>query len=299
MRVVAHQACHQRNRRGRGPGLGRTRRRVRHGLGEPFPVEAAEELGQPAVRVLGSLKQCRSGLLRFFHETVAHQTGRSHEPGRSGGDHQPVRMVGVFDPERAQIVVAALQVRSMEPWPICSTGILATDSIRRRCCGDKSPGAGRTNGAAGPGNTAGEQRPVEFLRFRRQRLQQLAVDGEVPAGQDARVLEEDPVREFGLDVTIRQRDAEGGTFHLVSVEIGNERVTDEPRRHLDTGVATVHTPFGRINSHQLLPQAPRSSESRQEPRRNFAQFISSPQPHRMNRYWTNHGCQAKPERRPT
>ena len=63
------------------------------------------------------------------------------------------------------------------------------------------------------GNTARKQRPVGFLRFRRQRLQQLAVDGQAPAGQDARVLEEDPVRQLGLDVPVRQGDAEGRTFH--------------------------------------------------------------------------------------
>jgi hypothetical protein len=47
MRVIAHQACHQQDRRRRGPDLRRTRRRVRHGLAEPFPVKAAEESRQP------------------------------------------------------------------------------------------------------------------------------------------------------------------------------------------------------------------------------------------------------------
>ena len=50
MRVIAHQACHQQDRRRRGPRLRRTRRRVLHGLAEPFPVKAADS---PAVRVPG------------------------------------------------------------------------------------------------------------------------------------------------------------------------------------------------------------------------------------------------------
>lgn len=63
----------------------------------------------------------------------------------------------------------------------------------------------------------------------------------------------------------------------VSAEIGNERIADEPRHHLDTGVDHVHTTFGRTNSRQLLPQAPRSSGSRPRLWKSFAQLMSSPQ----------------------
>lgn len=49
---------------------------------------------------------------------------------------------------------------------------------------------------------------------------------------------------------------------LVSAETGTEGVVHQQRHHVDTSVDTVHTPFGRTNSHQLLPQAPRNRESR-------------------------------------
>ena len=59
----------------------------------------------------------------------------------------------------------------------------------------------------------------------------------------------------------------------------------------------VHTTFGRTNSHQPLP-APGTANRGKESWEGFAQVMSSPQPHGMNRYKTNHGHQTKPERRP-
>ena len=56
MRVIAHQACHQQDRRRRGPRLRRTRRRVLHGLAEPF--RSKPQTARP-VRVLGGLQQGR------------------------------------------------------------------------------------------------------------------------------------------------------------------------------------------------------------------------------------------------
>jgi hypothetical protein len=63
-------------------------------------------------------------------------------------------------------------------------------------------------------------------------------------------------------------------------------------------VWTMYTPpFGRTNSHQLLPQTPRTSESRPSIWKNFPQVMSSPQPQGMNKYRTNHVHQNNPERR--
>jgi hypothetical protein len=52
------------------------------------------------------------------------------------------------------------------------------------------------------GRPAGKQGPVWLLRLRRERFQGVAVEGDDPAGQNACVLEEDPMGKFGMDVSI-------------------------------------------------------------------------------------------------
>jgi hypothetical protein len=84
---------------------------------------------------------------------------------------------------------------------------------------------------------------------------------------------------------------------LVSAATGNERVTHEPRHHTHTRVDTVHTSFGRTISCQLLPPPQETANRGQESGKNSAQVMSTPQPHRMDRYKTNHGHQNRPERR--
>src|SRR4029453_5273430 len=55
--VILHQACHQQYGGGRGPGLRCAGGWVGYGFGELLPVEAAEELWQPAARELGRLEE--------------------------------------------------------------------------------------------------------------------------------------------------------------------------------------------------------------------------------------------------
>lgn len=57
---------------------------------------------------------------------------------------------------------------------------------------------------------------------------------------------------------------------LVLAEIGSEGATHQPRHHLDTGVDTVHTTFGRTNSRQLLPRLQAAANRGQESGTNFA-----------------------------
>ena len=58
------------------------------------------------------------------------------------------------------------------------------------------------------GHPAGKQGAVRLLRLGRQRFDGLAVDGQVPAGQDPGVFMENPVRVFRMDVSVGRGNTE-------------------------------------------------------------------------------------------
>lgn len=70
------------------------------------------------------------------------------------------------------------------------------------------------------------------------------------------------------------------------------------RHHADRSVDNVQTPFRRTKRHEAVP-APEDNESGEKNLQGLPpQVMSTPQPHGMNRYKTNHGKQNKQERRP-
>ena len=60
----------------------------------------------------------------------------------------------------------------------------------------------------------------------------------------------------------------------------------------------LYTTFGPTKRHLPVPQTLRNKESGENIFKKSPQVMSSPEPHGMNRYQTNHAHQAKPERRP-
>ena len=66
-----------------------------------------------------------------------------------------------------------------------------------------------------------------------------------------------------------------------------------------TRVWTLYTPpLAGQTATSFSPRPQEAANRGQESGRNFPQVMSSPQPHGMNRYKTNHAHQSKPERRP-